>query len=189
MKVCRRCGRYLHEGFSICPRDGAPLFSIDIEQQEIEQQMPLPDKETASGIRRAAQLRAVQAAPTSFWRASIVVPAGVVACLLIAVVVYFMVKEASANQSSVRSVDELIKQGEGQKALDILQKWRAADIQTAADMEKMDKLIIDVATSQSQNHKVNQAIALLSEISPHSPRQKEAAQLLKSLKQRQQGDN
>jgi hypothetical protein len=114
---------------------------VEISQEEIEQQMPEPDPATSRA--RASQLRAAQAAHTGgVWRASVVVPAGAVACLLIAVVVYFMMKsEASANQSSVHSVDELIKLGERQKALDILQKWRRANIQTAADVEKMDKLI------------------------------------------------
>jgi hypothetical protein len=110
-----------------------------------------------------------------------VVPAGVAACLLIGVVVYFMMRsEASANQSTVRSVDELIKSGENEKALDILQKWKAARIETASDMEKMDKLILKLA-AESKNDP-DEGITLLSELSPHSSHKKEAAELLKQLK-------
>ena len=109
------------------------------------------------------------------------VPAGAVACLLIAVVVYFMMRsEASANQSTVRSVDELIKSGESEKALDILQKWKASNIETASDVEKMDKLILKLA-AQSKNDP-EEGITLLSELSSHSAHKKEAAELLNQLK-------
>ena len=186
MKLCRRCGRYLHDGFAICPTDGAPLFSIDIDQQVIEEQLPERVRNGSPGG-RAAGLRASQSAQGSLWRPAIIIPAAsALALIAIGVVVYFIImhNEANASSSAVRSVDELIRLNENVKALDILERWRAANIQTASDTEKMDTLILKLASEASQNDSVDQAIELLKELSPHSSRAKEAAGLMAQLKQR-----
>jgi serine/threonine protein kinase len=98
----------------------------------------------------------------------------------------FMLNDASflpyLPWRAASSVDDMIKQGKLEEALPILQETRRKGKLSKAQVEILNRVCISLAKQYAQERRFPEAISLLEQVTPRSPRADEAKSLLKRYK-------
>lgn len=167
MKICPECGRTLHEGFQICPTDGAKLAAPG--------QILRGGPTTVSSASSLRQATSKLSAYPPWWQILLAVAAvAVIGCS-----VYMCASKAyTDSHPHVATLDDYIQSKQYDKALEILEGWRARGLQTRADREKLDEVRLEAANAACNEKKFDEAVALLQKIDGKSPKYKDAQRLI-----------